>query len=217
MPKVSRSPAGWRERLQRLAWRLPPVQRADARFQEVEADMLRGLKRRLADLDDEAADFPSGLQGLLEASLDASPARLETLNRQALAAPLSPDEARLLAALSDGSRFPMLALREGGVFGDGAVLHRYSTVGRRAGVQSQELMPLYLSRMIAAGLALALPGDGELRIEYELCEGDSGFRRAREALEQAVPRLKTRREVLMVSPAGAALWRALIDERGDGE
>lgn len=221
MPKVSRSPAGWRGRLQRLAWRLPPVQRADARFHEVEAEVLKGLKRRLADLDGESDTFSSGLGGLLEASLDAGPDRLERLNRQALVAPLCPDEARLLAALSDGSPFPMVAVREGGLFGRGAVLHRYSSAGRRAGIQCQELVPLYLQRLIGSGLALALSGDPQLRIEYELCESDAGFRRAREELARSVSRLKTEREVLMISPAGRLLWQSLIedaaDEDGEGE
>lgn len=212
MPKAPSSPAHWRLRLQRLAWRLPPLRRADARFHEVEADMLKGLKRRLADLDSGSVPLAAGLRGLLASSQDAGPEQLERINQNTLIAPLCPDEARLLAALSDGSRFPMLALRESSLFGRGPVLHRYSSVGRRAGVQCQEWVPLYLHRLIGTGLALPLAGDATLRIEYELCESDSGFRRARKDLHAAVRHLKMERETLTISPAGASLWQALMTE-----
>ena len=98
----------------------------------------------------------------------------------------------------------------GGRFAPATPLLRYSVAGRAASVQCLDLLPLYLARLSAAGLVLALPADEALRTDYQLCEGDAVFRRTRDQLAVSVPRLKMRRETLAISSTGRASWQRVF-------
>lgn len=208
--------ARWRRRL----WRLTPWRQADTRFQRIEMELLRGLRRRLDELEPGVESEPGGPaataagEGALQRlalSLEQTPEAIENDIVDTLMRPWCSDEARLMGALSEGGSFAMLTLcGPGGLFAAGAPLLRYSVLGRGAGVQCLDLLPLYLARLIAAGLVLALPADETLRTDYQLCEGDAVFRRARDELAVAVPRLKARRETLAISPTGQALWQRVF-------
>ncbi len=58
---------------------------------------------------------------------------------------LVPDEARILAALSDGSAYPVIHVGEPGAGGATYTLKNASTVGRAAGVSLPRHTPLYLT------------------------------------------------------------------------
>lgn len=212
------SPASLRARIQQLLLQLPPVQRADARYHEVENELLHGLKHRLEALHEpgEMDGSPDSLHQLLDVSMEQSVPQAQAMLVQRQLANLTADEARLLAALSDGSAFPLLTVQSGGRFSRGEVLYRHSNVGRAAGIQCNDFIALYLSRLFAQGLVIASSFTEALRTDYELCEGDSGFRTAKTELQTHLPKLSTRRETLRISPLGRQLW-ALMTTPADVE
>lgn len=210
MAEFSPSSATLRARLQHLLLQLPPVQRADERFQQAEHDLLHGLKQRLDALDPgELAGAPTSVHQLLEVSMEQDQDQARALLVRHHLENMTPDEARLLAALSDGSAFPMLTIYSGGRLSRGEVLYRYSSIGRTAGIQCIDLIALYLAKLFSQGLLISAPFRESLRTECELCEGDSGFRKAEIGLKASIPKLKTRRETLIISPVGRQLWELM--------
>ncbi|MGB1465249.1 MAG: hypothetical protein ACPG8O_02705 [Alcanivorax nanhaiticus] len=218
MSESTLSPAGLRAKLQQLLLQLPPVQRADERLHQVEHDVLQSLKERLEALDTpgELAGPPESLGQLLDVSLDQSQAQAQTMLVRQILAGVSADEARILAALSDGSAFPMLSLYCGGRFSRGQVLYRYSNIGRAAGVQCTDMTAYYLHRLFQQGWVLATGFEEAKRTDYELLEGDSSFRKAMAQLKQHWPKIKPQRETLRFSPLGNQLWGQLMAV-ADGE
>ncbi len=218
MSESTLSPAGLRAKLQQLLLQLPPVQRADERLHQVEHDVLQSLKERLEALDTpgELAGPPESLGQLLDVSLDQSQAQAQTMLVRQILAGVSADEARILAALSDGSAFPMLSLYSGGRFSRGQVLYRYSNIGRAAGVQCTDMAGYYLHRLFQQGWVLATGFEEANRTDYELLEGDSSFRKAMTQLKQHWPKIKPQRETLRFSPLGNQLWEQLMAV-ADGE
>ena len=214
MSESTLSPAGLRTKLQQLLMQLPPVQRADERLHEVELGMLQSLKQRLEDLDTpgELAGPPESLRQLLDVSMEQSQPQAQTQLVRQILANLTGDEARMLAALSDGSPFPMLTLYSGGRFSRGQVLYRHSNAGRAAGVQCTEMVGYYLQRLFQQGWVIATGFEEAKRTDYELLEGDSTFRKAMAKLEAHWPRLKPQRETLRISPLGEQIWQLLTLE-----
>ena len=224
MSESSLSPAGLRARLQQLLLQLPPVQRADARFHQVEHDVLQTLKQRLEALETpgELAGPPENLHQLLDVSLEQSRDQAEDMLVRQLLAGLTADEVRILAALSDGSAFPMLALYSGGRFSRGQILFRHSKVGRAAGIQCTDMIGTYLQRLFSPGWGIATGFAEANRTDYELLEGDSGFRRAMAGLQTHWPKVKPHRETLRLGPMGQQMWAlrsqpAEADQSGDEE
>lgn len=91
---------------------------------------------------------------------------------------LLPDEARIVAALSDGSVFPLvhLAARTGMASPARYVLENASTVGRAAGVVQPGLVPFYVTRLIQFGLAEVGDEAPALSTQYELLLADERVR-----------------------------------------
>ena len=213
------SPAALRARLQHLLYQLPPVQRADERLHRVEQDVLQGLKQRL-----EGLDAPGTLKGsaesfqqLLEVSMEQTQQQARSMLVGQVLAGTTADEARLLAALSDGSHFPMLTLYTGGRLSRGEVHYRHSNIGRAADIQCTDFIAFYLSRLFARGLVVASGFNEDQRTDYELLEGDSDFRKAEASLRAHTPKLKMRRETLHISPVGSQVWTLLGDEAASEE
>nr|WP_202560476.1 hypothetical protein [Alcanivorax sp. DP30] len=197
---------------------LPPVQRADERFHQVEHDVLQNLKLRLEALQTpgELAAPPETLGQLLDVSMEQSQAQAQTMLVRQILSGLSADEARILAALSDGSAFPMLTVYSGGRFSRGDVVCRHSNVGRAAGTQCTDMIGYYLHRLFQRGWLMSTAFEEANRTDYELLEGDSDFRKALGQLQQHWPKLKPQRESLRFSPLGHQLWQQLVADGEEG-
>ncbi|WP_199431424.1 Abi-alpha family protein [Qaidamihabitans albus] len=119
---------------------------------------------------------------------------------------LTPDEARILSALSDGTPFPLLDIAERTSLGGAGrvVLRNASTVGKAAGVRLPDHVPAYLTRVIALGLADADEESPALDTQYEILLTDEVVR----AAEEQVRRPKYVRGTVRISRLGAGFWQA---------
>jgi hypothetical protein len=119
---------------------------------------------------------------------------------------LTPDEARILSALSDGSPFPLIDVAERTSLGAAGrvVLRNASTVGKAAGVSLPEQVPSYLTRLIGLGLAEIDEEAPSLETQYEILMTDETVRHA----EGSVKRVKLIRRTVHISRFGAQFWEA---------
>lgn len=119
---------------------------------------------------------------------------------------LTPDEARILAALSDGSPFPSVDVAERSALGGtGRVLLRNaSTVGKSAGVSLLDAVPAYLTRLIGLGLVETDEEAPAMATQYEILLTDATVR----AAEESANRPRVIRHTVHLSAMGAEFWRA---------
>ncbi|WP_236808295.1 Abi-alpha family protein [Amycolatopsis albispora] len=119
---------------------------------------------------------------------------------------LTPDEARILSALSDGAPFPLIDVTErNGLGGAGrVVLRNASTVGKAAGVTLLDQVPAYVTRLIGLGLAEPDEEVPELETQYEILLTDDAVR----AAENSVKRVKFVRRTVHISRLGKEFWAA---------
>lgn len=118
---------------------------------------------------------------------------------------LTPDEARILSALSDGSPFPAVDVAERtSIGGTGRILLRNaSTVGKSAGVSLPDQVPGYLTRLIGLGL-VELDEVPSLETQYEILLTDEAVRE----VEKQAKRIKVIRRTVHISRLGAQFWQA---------
>jgi hypothetical protein len=208
-----------------LARRVPGYSQAAEQLRKVQISLLKDVKQRL----DEAAEAdrvrraPSEngngtgggdarstlLHELLQASLHADTKRSrENLHLRILRS-MVPDEARILAALADGSSYPLMHIETRGPGASRTVLANASTVGRVAGVHLNSAVPVYVTHMRDLGLVEEGPQDDELSDQYALLGSEDYARRA-ESEGQDSNRLGTKviRRTLHISPLGEELWAA---------
>ncbi|MBB1159768.1 MULTISPECIES: Abi-alpha family protein [Amycolatopsis] len=119
---------------------------------------------------------------------------------------LTPDEARILAALSDGSPFPAIDVAERSAMGGTGriVLRNASTVGKAAGVSLPDQVPGYVTRLIGLGLVELDEEVPSLETQYEILLTDESVRE----VEKQVKRIKIIRRTIHVSRLGAQFWQA---------
>jgi Abortive infection alpha len=190
------------------------------------------VRRRLDDVDDEGT-----LSGRLIAPAEAGPMivdgqagplrttmaellRLSTeLDREhsreyvftAIIRQLVPDEARILAALSDGARHALVHVTGRATLGgpQRIVLRNASSVGRAAGVALLDLVPDYVTRLEHLGLVEVGPEDPALSVQYDILLTEDRVRAA-EAEVRTVRKLTPRfaRRTLGMSTLGRQFWRA---------
>jgi hypothetical protein len=121
---------------------------------------------------------------------------------------LLPDEARILAALSDGSTYPVIHVAEPGPNAE-MVLRNASTVGRAAGVSLPGHTPLYLTRMLQLGLVTIRPeGPSSLNEEYELLLTDSAVNTAQAKARRGIIGARIFRRTVRISELGQEMWDA---------
>jgi hypothetical protein len=87
------------------------------------------------------------MERMLRRSMDQTPSESQRSLFEHLVRELVPDEAPILAALADGSTYPLLdvaAAPRGKAIR--VVLRNASSVGRAAGVAAPSLVPTYVSR-----------------------------------------------------------------------
>jgi hypothetical protein len=193
---------------------LPAVPRLQNGWTRVEDALAQELKTRLDRLDpapghphatrDDGWVSPTELLGdLLTASEDDDTATAREELYRALLLRLVPDEARLLATLSDGQAHPMVHVQTK----SRTVLAHVSTLAEVAGLTLPEAAETYVSHLLTLGLAEEGPEDEQLAGGYERLLGRTRVRTAEEVARED-GRLGTRvvRRTLRISRLGAELW-----------
>ncbi|ADJ50297.1 hypothetical protein AMES_8471 [Amycolatopsis mediterranei S699] len=219
-----------------LGRKLPGVETAERGVRQVERQLLTELRRRLDEVDDPyhaalTAASAMNRPAAIEATVTLVPVRdnrgeplraamAELLNHSVgfgrerareyfyaiILRQLTPDEARILSALSDGSPFPAVDVVERtGLGGHGrVVLRNASTVGKAAGVSLPDQVPGYVTRLIGLGLVDLDEEVPSLETQYEILMTDETVREA----EKHVRRAKFVRRTIHVSRLGAQFWQA---------
>jgi hypothetical protein len=212
-----------------LARRLPGAPAVESELGRLERSLLTELRRRLDTvdpLDDGRADVPVEkpardappprqteplrvvMAELLGRSLEQTKQRAREYLYLALLRQLVPDEARILAALADGSVYPVIHVDcRTGVSGSRRVLSHASTVGRAAGVAVPASVPRYLSRLLHFDLVEPGDEDPALAVQYDILLTDAALREAEEAARLG-GRPRFVRRTVRISPLGRDLWDA---------
>ena len=157
------------------------------------------------------APLRSAMSELLERSVQSSRRNSGEYLYGTIISQLVPDEARILAALSDGSRYAAADLisKARGRGGHRLVLANASTVGRAVGVATPDNVPTYLTRLHGFGLIdFGSPDDG-LGAQYDILAADDTVRRAREAAEAiGHGSVRLERKTVLMSQFGREFWTA---------
>jgi len=125
---------------------------------------------------------------------------------------LVPDEARIVAALSDGGGHPVIHVTAGSTLGSSTrrVLSNVSPVGQAAGVQLREMTPHYLSHLLELGLVELFPEDPKQALKYEILESATAVRAAVTKIEAGSKMTRARivRRTVRLTALGHDLWAA---------
>lgn len=233
-------------RMTHRAWlRLPGARFADHQMRRIEEELLWLLRERLeriapeqpeADLDTgearaDAGHQPAASSAKASTALDAifnqlmerSQEEPEELQRAALfritLRQLIPDHVRILAALSDGTLYPMINIvaRAPLVGRDSQVVAcNISSVGRAAGVTALSLVPHYIAQLRQLGLVEEGVEAPSLLDKYEILETDDTVLRAFREIEQARGlKAHVQRRTLRISSLGREFWNTCHDRRHD--
>ncbi len=128
---------------------------------------------------------------------------------------LVPDEARILAALSDGTAYPLVHVASRGTMGGTGptLLENATTVGRSAGVALPEHVTAYVGHLRLLGLVTTGAERGSLSDAYEMLLTEAVVL----AAQRSNPSTRVQRRTLTISPLGQELWRACQQELPVGE
>ena len=213
----------------RLLQRLPGGRFAQEQIERIEHRVLRELRQRLDGVDSEQplsvvafswqqsfdqrdaigeVDAAAHLRGLLEQSLQQSREQARQAWCAMVVKQLLPDEARLLAALSDHSTFPVIDVLAAPRLGVASrpMLENCSSIGKSAGIGAVELTSCYLRRLHAFGLLCYAPEDGAMKLRYEMLEADERVRHTIERNKKSGLRTTIVRRTVTLSDLGRTLW-----------
>jgi hypothetical protein len=148
---------------------------------------------------------------LLNQSANADAVRAVEYLHTTILRQLVPDEARILAALADGTPRPavdvVVRTTLGGV--QRTVLRNASSVGKHAGVSAPEYVPAYLTRLYRMGVVDIGDEDPTLAEQYDILLTDQLVRDAEERARQARKgAARIVRRTVMISDLGGRFWRA---------
>lgn len=208
--------------MREMAARLPGASIAREVYQGVEQIALNELKQRLEALDSKPVSPPdtsaTGLsrqvhpRELLSALLlesteqDADEARRSLFTSMLLQ--MTPDEACMLAALSDGSEFALIDIATGNALtGQHIVARNFCSIERGAAVKLREYVPAYITHLRAMGLVDIGPEQPTLEMKYQILEGHPEVQRLIKPLKKKNRSVKMIRRSLKLSSLGAQLWR----------
>jgi hypothetical protein len=208
--------------VERSVAQTPLVGQILARLADAERVVIRAIKAHLAEIDppdpeptDTSADqLPASptdvMRDLLDRSMYTRPDDSRDALYLSLLADLLPDEARILAALSDGSAYPVIDIAEPLLGTSTAlVLTNASTVGRASGVTLPHHTPLYVTRLVLAGLAVIGPeGGNAMYDDYEMLLTDAGVNMAIAKARRGIRSARVIRRTLRISDLGQELWEA---------
>jgi hypothetical protein len=209
----------------RVARRVPGVTLAERALGAVERPLMRELKHRLElispgegaaalaaapDRDRPVPALPERMQLLLRRSMDQTPSDSQRSLFEHVLGELVPDEARILAALADGSRYALIDVAAAGRRGTTRpVLQNASSVGRAAGVAVPALVPTYVTHLLALGLAETDREHPGLEDEYEILLTETDVQSARDEGARAGRRsARIVRRTLRISALGREFWAA---------
>lgn len=195
-----------------LARSMPGAEFAGRQLRKIEDALVAEARKRL--------DAPTGhgptielryaeplrvmMAELLERSVTLSRAESEEYLFATILRTLVPDEARMIAALADGSAHAVIDVA---VRGGPVVLANASSLGRTAGVQLPAIVPVYLGRLLGFGLAELGPADSALSLHYELLLTDETVRAA-EARARKSGRPRHIRRSVRIAELGRRFWAA---------
>jgi hypothetical protein len=156
------------------------------------------------------APLRSAMSELLERSVEATRADSREYLYGTIISQLVPDEARILAALADGSRYACADVVLKQRFASTRVLlANASAVGRKAGLVSPENVPTYLTRLHGFGLVDFGPQDDSLDVQYDVLATDATIQNARNSVEpQRRGSVKLSRKTVQLSAFGREFWAA---------
>lgn len=150
------------------------------------------------------------LQQLMERSLNLDPEQAEEAFYQRLLEQLVPDEARILAALSDGGHITICHVDATSRLGTHSqrLLSNMSRVGQETGVILTDNVPYYIGHLLDLGLLQMGPEDKTKGTQYEMIETNSQVRKLCDQIEKEMhmkPRMS--RHTARLSALGAHLWQ----------
>jgi hypothetical protein len=150
------------------------------------------------------------LQSLLDRSIYNMPDDSRNDLYRTLLQALLPDEARILAALSDGSPYPLLHIAEPSAGGNSVMaLENASTVGRIAGVSLLDRTPLYLTRMLQLGLvAIGPEGSSSMDSDYEMLLAEDAVTVAQASARRGIIGARVIRRTVRITALGREMWEA---------
>lgn len=159
-----------------------------------------------SDLDVGFEPLRAAMSELLGRSISYSEERAREYLYALVLRQLTPDEARMVSALSDGSPFPVVHVAErSGVGGTGTYLVRnMSSLGKAAGVTLLDHVPHYTTRLCALDLAVLEDESPSLQTQYEILQAEENVRQA----QQNAKRPKIIRNTIRMSAFGAQFWEA---------
>jgi hypothetical protein len=161
------------------------------------------------------APLRSAMEELLERSVTGSRSSSRDYLFGTIISQLVPDEARILAALADGSHYAAadLVARGRGRHGQHVVVANASTVGRTVGVGTPDNVPTYLTRLHNFGLIDFGPEDDSLDTQYDILGADDTVRRPRDAAGARPTSMRLVRKTVFMSQFGREFWAAADPSR----
>lgn len=222
-----------------LARLVPGVRYVERELAGVERVLLREFRRRLnsvaEDRFEEGTSRSSGtsnvslpvpsapqtltetMERMLRRSMDQTPSDSRRSLFERVIRHLVPDEARILAALADGSTYPLLDVTAPALGNAGRlILRNASNVGRAAGVAEPSLVPIYVTHLLQLGLADTGQEDSDLQDEYEILLTESLVKSAYAEADKAARRSpRIVRGTLRISALGRDFWAACRLEKGN--
>ena len=162
------------------------------------------------------ADLGPRMRSLLDQALANTPAdsSLDLFHR--ILDQLSPDEARIIAALSDGHAAPLIHVRPlspAGILGE-PTLENASLIGKLANVSLPQLTPQYVTHLLALGLVQIGAERPSLKDDYQILMADPGVLKASKKASRGPIAPRYEKHTLRLSPLGRSLWEACFPDPG---
>lgn len=205
-----------------FASRLPGAEIAREVYQGVEEIALTELKQRLDSIAPEnrpsITDASSAtlakkvhprelLASLIDEATEQDSDEAKRSLYTALLLQLTPDEACMLAALSDGTEFALIDVAVGNpLTGVRAVARNFCSIDRGAAVKLRGYVPAYISHLGALGLAELGPEQTELDMKYQILEGSQEVQALSKKLKSQHKSVRFLRKTLHITALGKELW-----------
>lgn len=211
----------------KLLKRLPGSDLAQSQLERLEGRVLSELKQRLNNIEQQSSSdgtsslTPIGsqaslnrpgdhLRNLLERAVDQSREQAENEFFNHLLNQLVPDEARILAALADGSSYPVINVTTSSRLGLGnhLAVEYVCSIGKKCGIKAQLLAIDYIRHLVQLGLVTVvneLAGD---QTAYQMLESESVIRTTMDAAKAKGQRAQMVKRALKMSTSGERFWEA---------